>query len=296
MKNLIDIKSLSNEEITKIIDLAQKFENNRARSNCQNKHLALIFSESSTRTRFSFEMASNKLGVHLYNFEEEHSSVIEGESLEDTIKNLEAIGIDGVVIRHPEAGIVKRLAMSLNSKIKIINGGDGANAHPTQALLDFYTIKNHLKDIEGKKIAIIGDILHSRVAKSNIELLSRFGANLTLCAPEYFQTKKIQGNWTDKLSEALEGADVAMFLRSKKERIEQQVRLEEYIEHYGLTRQELNSFAKPNVLIMHPGPVNRDIEISSDLLDSEICTPILEQAKNGVFVRMAILDLLLSAK
>lgn len=296
MKNLIDIKSLSNEEILKITELAEKFENNKAKSTCQGKHLALIFSESSTRTRFSFEMASNKLGVYLYNFDEEHSSVMEGESLEDTIKNLEAIGIDGVVIRHPEAGIVKRLAMSLNSNIKIINGGDGANSHPTQALLDFYTIKNHLKTLENKKIAIIGDILHSRVAKSNIELLNRFGAKLTLCAPEYFQTKKIEGDWTDKLSVALEDADVAMFLRSKKERIEQHVRLEEYIEHYGLTRQEIHSFAKPNIMIMHPGPVNRDIEISSDLLDSDICKPILEQAKNGVFVRMAILDMLFSSK
>lgn len=292
-KSLCDIKSLSKDEILKIIDLADRFENNNAISTCKDKHLALIFCENSTRTRFSFEMAANKLGIHVYNFDSNKSSFSKGESMKDTIENLYAIGIEGAVIRHSEAGIIDKTINEINCPMAFINGGDGNNAHPTQALLDLYTMKKHLKTVENKKIVIIGDIRHSRVAHSNIELLKKFGADIWACAPKYF-AETIEGvTATDSLQEALKDADVAMFLRVQKERLEDRIPIFDYIKGYGLTMKKLQNFAKNDVLIMHPGPVNRDTEISSEILDSQYGKTILEQAHNGVYVRMAVLELLL---
>lgn len=293
-KNLIDIKSLNKSEITEVIDLASGFEKGITIPSCADSHLALIFCENSTRTRFSFEMAANKLGIHTYNFDANKSSFSKGESMKDTIENLYAIGIKGIVIRHSESGIIDRTIKEIDCPMAFINGGDGNNAHPTQALLDFYTMSKHLGTVENKKISIIGDILHSRVAKSNIELLKKFGANIHLCAPEYFRDSNIKDvNWCDNLADALKDADVAMFLRVQNERLEKSIPIEKYIESYGLTMQKLEKFAPKNVLIMHPGPVNRDIELSSEIIDSEHGKVILEQAHNGVFVRMAVLEILL---
>lgn len=296
MRNLIDLRNLDKEKITNIIDLAEQFENETALSNCFGKHLALFFFEDSTRTRFSFEMAANKLGVHIYNFEAHKSSFSKGESMKDTIENLYEIGINGIVIRHSESGILDKTAKEINCPISLINAGDGNNAHPTQALLDFYTMKKHLKSVEGKKIAIIGDIKHSRVAHSNVALLKKFGADIWLCAPKYFKDETPNITFTDKLSEALKDADVAMVLRVQKERLEDRIPIFDYMHDYGLTMKKLQNFAQKNVLIMHPGPVNRDVEISSEILDSDYGKTILEQAHNGVFVRMAVLDLLLGDK
>lgn len=296
MQNLVNIKVLSKEKILEIIDLAAKFEKKTAVSSCKGKHLALIFCENSTRTRFSFEMAANKLGIHIYNFDTDTSSFAKGESMKDTIENLYEIGINGVVIRHSESGIIDKTISEVKSPISFINAGDGNHAHPTQALLDFYTMQKHLGSIEGKKIAIIGDIRHSRVAHSNVELLKKFGAIVYFCAPKYFEDATQEVIYTKKLEEALENADVAMFLRVQNERLEERIPIFDYVHDYGLTMKKLQQFAKKDILIMHPGPVNRDVEISSEILDGEYGKTILEQAHNGVFVRMAVLELLLGNK
>lgn len=293
MRTLIDIKNLTKENILEIVDLAERFENETALSTCFGKHLALLFCENSTRTKFSFEMAANKLGLHIYDIDASKSSFSKGESMKDTIENLSAIGINGIIIRHSESGIIDKTIGEINCPMAFINGGDGNHAHPTQALLDFYTMKKHFGSVEGKKIAIIGDVRHSRVAHSNVELLSKFGAKIYFCAPKYFEDATQDVIFTKNLEEALKDADVAMFLRVQKERLEERIPIFDYIHDYGLTMKKLKNFAKPEVLIMHPGPVNRDVEISSEVLDSEYGKTILEQAHNGVYVRMAVLDLLL---
>lgn len=293
-KHLLDIKSLTEEDILTIVDAASDFENGTRVSSCHNKHLCLIFCENSTRTRFSFEMAANKLGVNIYNFDADKSSFSKGESMKDTLENLSAIGIDGVVIRHSESDFVNKAMLEVESPVAFINAGDGNHSHPTQALLDFYTMKKHLGSVKGKKISIIGDIRHSRVAHSNIELLKKFGAKIHLCAPEYFKDETIEAVvWENNLEDALCDADVAMFLRIQKERLEEGISFEGYVQNFGLTLEKLQKFAPKEVLIMHPGPVNRNVELSSEILDGEYGKVILEQARNGVFVRMAVLDLLL---
>lgn len=296
MHNLTSINDLSNEEIMQIINLASDFNEDKALSTCFGKHLALMLFENSTRTHFSFEMAANKLGIHVYNLDTTKTSMSKGESIKDTIDNLYEIGINGVVIRHSESGFVDKLINEANCPMKFINGGDGNNAHPTQALLDFYTMIKHLDTVENKKISIIGDIKHSRVAHSNIKLLKKFGANICLCSPKYFKDDSHEAISTDKLEEALKDADVAMFLRIQKERLEDRIPIFDYVHDYCLTKKKLENWAKNDVLIMHPGPVNRDIELSSEIVDSEYGKTILEQAHNGVFVRMAVLDLILGDK
>lgn len=292
MRNLIDIKNLTTDEIIEITDLAEKFEQGQAKSTCNGKNLALLFCENSTRTRFSFEMAANKLGIFTYNFDAGKSSFSKGETLKDTIENLYAIGMDGIVIRHSEGGTTRQMSEEVSSPISFINAGEGDSAHPTQALLDFYTMKKHLCNVEGMKIAIVGDIKHSRVAASNIELLKRFGADIWLCAPEYFSKETEGTTFTDSLEEALKDADVAMFLRIQNERLEDKVPIFEYVDKYGLTLEKFKKFARKDTLIMHPGPVNRNVELSSEIVDGELGKTILEQAHNGVFVRMAVLELL----
>lgn len=295
--HIVDIKSLSKKDILDIMSSAEDFERGAQGVSCRGKHLCLLFAENSTRTRFSFEMAANKLGINIYNFDADRSSFSKGESMKDTIENLSAIGIDAVVIRHGEAGVVERAITEVDAPITFINAGDGNNAHPTQALLDFYTMKKHLDTVEGKKVLIVGDIRHSRVARSNIGLLQKFGAKIHLCAPEYFKDYSIEGVvWEETLEDALLGADVAMFLRIQKERLEEGISLDGYVQKFGLTLPKLENYAKKDVIIMHPGPVNRDVEISSEILDGEYGRVILEQVKNGVFVRMAVLDLLLGGK
>ena len=243
-KNLLDIYSLNKRDIESIVEMASDFERGAQGVSCCGKHLCLLFCENSTRTRFSFEMAANKLGVHIYNFDADRSSFSKGESMKDTLENLSAIGIDAVVIRHSEAGIVERAMSEVDSSIAFINAGDGNHSHPTQALLDFYTMKKHLGSVTGKKIAIIGDIKHSRVAHSNVELLRKFGAKIHLYAPEYFKDEAIDGVvWEDNLESALCKADVAMFLRIQKERLEEGISLDGYVQDFGLTLEQLQKFA-----------------------------------------------------
>jgi aspartate carbamoyltransferase catalytic subunit len=293
MENLSTIKNLTTQEISDIMNAARNFEDqvvqNSIISNCKGKNLALLFFENSTRTRFSFEAAAHNLGLRIFNFNEGTSSLSKGESVLDTIRNLAAIGINAMVIRSADNSFIENI---LKNKVdmKFINAGEGNYSHPTQALLDFYTIKKYLGEVKGKKVVIVGDIVHSRVAKSNIELLSRFGAEICCVAPKYFQDSAIKNvNWSDNLKESLKNADVTMCLRVQKERIEGKIPISDYVKSFRVDSKNINS----KTLLMHPGPVNRDIEMTSELLDSTLGQTILEQAKNGVYVRMAVLDMIL---
>ncbi len=287
MKNLVTIKALEKEKIDEIISLAKKFEKGEINSSCVNQNLSLMFFEASTRTRFSFEMAGNKLGINLYQFDTQNSSLVKDESFFDTIENLYAIGIRACVIRNRER-IIEDL-INKNTKMRFINAGEGNFAHPTQALLDYYTMKDLMGSIKDKKVVIIGDIAHSRVAKSNIELLQKQGADITLVAPNYFKDDSIKLNWSENLDEELRNADITMCLRIQKERIEEKIPFDDYIKNFQVNEKNIN----PKSLLMHPGPVNRNIEISSNLLNSNQAKTILTQAKNGVFVRQAVLNMIL---
>lgn len=294
MQHLLNIKSLSNDEILQITDLAKHYEKTvptgeQKRKTCGS--IALMFFENSTRTRFSFEMAGKKLGLSCFNFEIQKSSILKGENYFDTLNNLNAIGCDIAIIRHSKEGIIEELSnYGYQYGLSIVNAGEGKKAHPTQALLDFYTMQKHLKDVKGKKIVIVGDIIHSRVAKSNIELLNRFGAKIVCCSPSYFEDWSLENiTYEPNLQIALKDADVVMALRIQKERIEQNIPYAQYIEDYQINENNLPKGA----ILMHPGPVNRDVEISSSLLDGKKGEIIIEQARNGVFVRMAVLDMVL---
>ena len=255
----------------------------------------MIFFENSTRTYFSFEMALNKLGASVYNFETSKSSLSKGEDFFDTVNNLAAIGFDACIIRTSEEGLIKRTieenknGREFFKKIALINAGEGSSAHPTQALLDFVTIKEKFKDLNGLNLVIVGDIRHSRVAKSNIELFNRFGVKIKCVAPKYFKDETIENiEWCDNMTKAFENADIVMALRIQKERIQGIIEFEDYIKNYQITEENLPK----NAVLMHPGPVNRDIEVTSGLLDSKRGVTILTQAHNGVFTRMAILEMI----
>lgn len=296
LEHLIDIKSLDTQVISRIAERALEIKNGEKPLSLADKHVALIFFENSTRTRFSFEMALNKLGACVYNFETSKSSLSKGEDFFDTVNNLAAIGFDACIIRTSETGLIKRTLKEAENgreffkNISLINAGEGTLAHPTQALLDFVTIREYFENLSGLNLVIIGDIRHSRVAKSNIELLNRFGVNIKCVAPEYFKDETLENIvWGENLNEALENADIVMTLRIQRERIQGIVEFEDYIKNYQLNE---NNFPK-NCVLMHPGPVNRDVELSSGLLNSKYGETILKQANNGVFTRMAILEMIL---
>ncbi len=295
LKNLVDIKSLSTEEIEGIAERALEIKNGAKPVSCADKHVALMFFENSTRTKFSFEMALNMLEVKVYNFETSKSSLSKGEDVFDTLNNLAAIGFDACIIRTSEEGLIKKTIFEAENgrkffkNIALINAGEGTSAHPTQALLDYVTIKEKFKNLNGLKLVIVGDIRHSRVAKSNIELLSRFGVNITCAAPEYFKDESLKNlTWSDNLNKSLENADIVMALRIQKERIQGIIEFEDYIKNFQINKNNLPK----NCILIHPGPVNRDIEVTSALLDNR-GEVILEQARNGVFARIALLEAIL---
>lgn len=292
MKNLIDIKRLEKSEIERIIELAQEFKTGVRQSSVAGKTACMMFFENSTRTKISFELASQRLGMNVIHFDGASSSLSKGESRKDTFDNLKAIGIDTVIVRTREDGFIDSSLKELASPLSFVNAGDGVTAHPTQALLDYFTMKEKLGTVAGKKVCIIGDIVHSRVAKSNFALLSKFGARLHAVAPAYFKPAKTDFpvSYHDSL-EGIKGADVVMLLRVQKERLEGAFDAQNYIDKYQLNSEILNNYA-PNALLMHPGPVNRGVEITSELLDGEKGKTILEQAHNGVFVRMAVLEII----
>ena len=307
-KDLLGIRELSVEEITTILDTATSFKEINERPikkvpTLRGKTVINFFFESSTRTRTSFEIAAKRLSADSINISASTSSVTKGETLADTARNLQAMAPDAIVIRHPSPGVPHQLARLIDAAI--INGGDGAHEHPTQALLDAFTIREQKGRIGGLRVAIIGDIRHSRVARSNTHLLTKLGAQVRIAGPrplippDYESIVEDASDSLmvcDRIEAAIEGADVVMMLRIQRERMSEAFfpSLKEYSIQYGLTLKRLELAAK-DAIVMHPGPMNRGVEISSDVADSSRSL-ILEQVHNGVAVRMAILFLLIGAE
>lgn len=299
-KHLVSIESLEKTEILDIIESAKLFKNGQKNSDVAGRTVSLMFCENSTRTRCSFETAAKKLGMNVINFNAANSSFTKGESMKDTIENLYAIGVEAVVIRHSLTGIIDNTINKISCPMHFVNAGDGNRAHPSQALLDFFTMVESFDSVEGKKVLIVGDISFSRVAKSNIALLNKFGADVHLCAPRYFKPSGIEKlgiTYHCNLNDALEGADVVMVLRVQNERHENSCYPStlEYKRNYNINSENIK-LANKDAILMHPGPVNRDVELSSELMDSQKGLTILRQTQNGVFVRMAILNNLLAQK
>lgn len=301
-KHLLGIQELSLSEIKTVLDTAESFYEISTREvkkvpTLRGKTIINLFFEPSTRTRSSFELAAKRLSADIVNFNQQTSSVIKGESFRDTILNLEAMNPDAIIIRHSSSG-APRFATTF-CRSHIINAGDGAHEHPTQALLDAFTIKQEKKNIEGLKVLIVGDILHSRVARSNIFLLRKMGAKVLLVGPPSFlpvEFKKFGVEIDFNLERAIVGADVIMMLRIQLERQGRNFfpSIREYRNLYSLTAERF-SRAKKNAIIMHPGPINRGVEISADMADSAESV-ILKQVENGIAIRMAVLYLLLGGK
>lgn len=298
-KHLLGIRDLEQADIQLILDTAVQFKEVLQRPiktvpALRNINIANIFFENSTRTRLSFELAEKRLSADVVNFSASGSSVSKGETLLDTVNNILSMKVDMVVMRHSASGAPHFLAKHIPAVI--VNAGDGINEHPTQALLDAFSIRDQLGTLEGKKIALIGDIMHSRVALSNIHLLKKMGAEVTVAGPPTLIPKYIAESFNIKveynLRKALEWCDVANVLRIQLERQNQVFfsSLREYNLSYGINKKLLDSLNK-NILIMHPGPINRGVEIDSDVADSKQSI-ILQQVENGVAVRMAVLYLL----
>lgn len=301
-KNLLGIKELSKDEITLILDTASGFKDVLKRDikkvpALRGKTAVNLFFEPSTRTRTSFELAEKRLSLDVLNFSVTMSSVVKGESLIDTALNVQALGADFIIIRHSSSGATHLLAKNINASV--INAGDGINEHPTQALLDAFTIKEKKKTLEGLRIAIVGDILHSRVAKSNIYLLTKFGAEIRLIGPSTlvpleFETLGVKV--FHDMDSGLYNADVVMALRIQMERQGKGFfpTTLEYSKYWGLTMERL-SIADKDAIVMHPGPMNRGVEIASEIADGPRSV-ILEQVTNGLAVRMAVMYLLAGLK
>jgi aspartate carbamoyltransferase catalytic subunit len=286
------------DEIQLILDTADSLAEIATRDikkvpTLRGKTVVNFFVEPSTRTRSSFELAEKRLSADTINFSASASSFLKGESLLDTARNLESMAPDFIVIRHSQPGAPHLLAR--HSRCSIINAGDGPHEHPTQALLDAYTIRKHKGRIKGLRVAIIGDILNSRVARSNLFLLSTMGADVVLCGPPTLLPMKIDrfnAQVTHRVEEAVEGADVLMTLRIQRERMKSGAfpSLREYARLYGVNRERVNR-AAAGAIVMHPGPMNRGVEITGEVADGERSV-ILDQVTNGVAVRMAVLYLL----
>jgi aspartate carbamoyltransferase catalytic subunit len=289
--SLLGIESLDAREILGILKLARRMNPARPRPLLRGKRVVLLFYEPSTRTRSSFEVAAKSLGAATILVQSSGSSIEKGESLLDTGYTLRAVGADAIVIRHPNAGAPHLMARSID--IPVINAGDGMHEHPSQALLDAYTILRHKKSFRGLQVAIIGDIYHSRVARSACFLLSRFGVRIILCGPPEF-VPEIAGTLapgirvTRHLEEAIRGTDVVMLLRVQKERLAgRKIRLEDYINRYQMTAARLK-LARRDAIVMHPGPIIRGLELTGEVADSPQSV-IVEEVANGVPTRMAIL-------
>lgn len=301
-KDLLGIKELSVEEINLILDTSAGFKDVLGRDikkvpTLRGKTTVNLFFEPSTRTRTSFELAAKRLSTDVINFSVPTSSVVKGESLIDTALTVQALGADFIIIRHSSSGVPHLLAKKL--RVSVINAGDGTNEHPTQALLDAFTIREKKGKIEGLEIAIVGDIAHSRVAKSNIYSLKKLGARLRLIGPPTLIPKEMEVMGIDifhNMEDGLKDVDVLMMLRIQMERQGKGFfpSTEEYSRNWGLTLERL-SLAKDEVIVMHPGPMNRGIEITSEIADGPRSV-ILEQVTNGLAVRMAVMYLLAGVK
>ena len=297
-KDLLGIRNLSVEEIKLIFDTADKFKevlNRPIKKVPSLRHLTIanVFFENSTRTKLSFELAQKRLSADIINFSSSVSSVKKGESLLDTINNILVMKVDMIVMRHPNPGAPHFVAKNIDASV--VNAGDGTHEHPTQALLDSYTIREKLGKIKNKKIAIIGDIAHSRVAISNIYALQKLGAKVMLCGPSTLIPKYISSMGVqieNNVENALKWCDVANILRIQLERQKDKFfpSLREYSLYYGINKKLLEKINK-DIVIMHPGPINRGVELNSDVADSNNSI-ILDQVENGVAIRMAVMYLL----
>jgi aspartate carbamoyltransferase catalytic subunit len=297
-RHLLGIADLEADEIQEILDTAEAMKEIALRPikkvpTLRGRTVVNLFFEASTRTRTSFEVAEKRLSADTLSIAVATSSVTKGESLLDTVRNLEAMAPDMIVMRHASSGAPHLLARMCRSAI--INAGDGMHEHPTQALLDAFTIREHKKRLEGLKVAIIGDLLHSRVLRSNVQLLNKMGAHVFACAPSTLMPRELPRfgvTATTSIDEAVADADVVMMLRIQHERMHGHFipSTREYFELFGLTPARA-ARAKPDVIIMHPGPMNRGVEIDSEVADGPFSV-ILEQVTNGVAVRMAVLYLL----
>ena len=289
--SLLGIEHMEDEEILGLLKLARRMNPLKARPLLRNKKIVLLFYEASTRTRSSFEIAAKSLGAITTLVQSSGSSIEKGESLIDTGYTLRALGADAIVIRHPAAGAPHLMAKHLD--IPIISAGDGMHEHPSQALLDAFTILKHKKSFKGLRVAIIGDILHSRVTRSNCYLLSRFGAKITLCGPPEFvpdvaATLAPGLRVTRHIEDALRDTDVIMLLRLQKERLAgQKIRVQDYVERYQMTAPRVK-LARRDAIVMHPGPIIRGLEITSEVADGPQSV-LMEEVRNGVPMRMAIL-------
>lgn len=301
-RHLLGIDQLDADDIRTILELAETYiarDRGLGRKSDILRGLTQInlFFESSTRTRTSFELAGKRLGADVVNMSVQHSAIKKGETLIDTAMTLNAMHPDVLVVRHPDSGAVALLARHV--RCSVINAGDGSHEHPTQALLDALTIRRRKGRIEGLTVAICGDILHSRVARSNILLLTRFGAKVRLVGPRTLVPASLAAFGVeihDDMRRGLEGADIVMMLRLQTERMQGNYvpSVREYFHFYGLTREKLR-YAAPDALIMHPGPMNRGVEIDGEVADDIDRSAILDQVEMGVAVRMACLDLLTRA-
>ena len=295
MKHLITTADLSKKEVLKLFEDAELFDDLKSSNLLDGKLIVTLFFENSTRTRSSFEIAAKRLGAQVVNLEVNTSSTKKGETVEDTVANLNAMKPDAIIIRHSDCGLPESLKSYVTCPI--LNAGDGKNAHPTQALLDLYTIYKHYNGkVKGKNIAIVGDIANSRVASSNLELLPRFGLNPILVSPKEFKLKT-KFKSTTNLKKVLDQVDIIMSLRVQHERhnttilpekLEQQKK--EYAKKYCITKQLLKKHK--DLILMHPGPVNRNIDVSDDMIEDKR-SKILEQVTNGVAIRMACLKKLI---
>lgn len=300
VKHLLGIKYITEDDIHLIFETADHFKEVINRSikkvpSLRDITIANLFFENSTRTRLSFELAEKRLSADVINFSASSSSVKKGETLIDTVNNILSMKVDMVVMRHPNPGAGVFLSKHINASI--VNAGDGAHEHPTQALLDSYSIRERLGDVAGKKVVIVGDILHSRVALSNIFALQKLGADVKVCGPKTLIPKHIESlgvSVETNLRKALQWCDVANMLRVQNERMDISYfpTTREYTQQFGLNKALLESLDK-EIIVMHPGPINRGVEITSDVADSEQAI-ILDQVQNGVAIRMAVLYLLAS--
>jgi len=298
-KDLLGLEGLSRDKINLILDTAASMKEILGRQikkvpTLRGKTVVNMFYEPSTRTRTSFELASKYLSADAVNISASTSSAVKGESLRDTAATIAALGADVVVLRHPMAGSPLMLARSV--KCAVINAGDGAHEHPSQGLLDLLTVREKKGDIKGLQVAVVGDVLHSRVARSDIWGFTQMGASVRLCGPSTMMPAEIEQTGAccfNRMEEALEGADVVIMLRIQMERQQQGLfpGVREYARLFGLNRNRL-ALAAPDALVMHPGPINRGIEISHDVADG-VQSVINEQVTNGVAVRMALLYLLM---
>lgn len=301
-KHLLDLESVTGEEIGLILDTARSFREVSEREvkkvpALRGKTVAMLFVEPSTRTRVSFELAAKRLSADTLSIQASVSSMTKGETLLDTALNIQAMNVDLVVLRHPSSGAPQIVAQG--TKMAVINAGDGWRSHPTQALLDMFTIREKLGKIAGVRVTIVGDILHSRVARSNILGLITMGAHVTVCGPNTLLPVGIETlgvTATSDINKALKGADVVMALRMQKERQQDSYlpSMGEYVREFCITPERLKR-ANPGALVMHPGPTNRGVEIAAEVADGAQSV-ILEQVTNGIAVRMAVLYLLLGRK